>query len=89
MVSEKEWKDFTERFISRVLKEGSTVIHADGNWYDPTRRQLITEPTYIVIYFHKKSAQLSRQIDSLRYWYKTLLRQQSVLRVDKKCRTSF
>ena len=89
MVTEKEWNDFKENYISKVFKEGSTVVNVSGNWYDPDSHKLITEPTYQVIYFYKTSDRISKQIDSLRYWYKTLFRQQSVLRVDKKVKASF
>ncbi|MDP4262973.1 MAG: DUF3574 domain-containing protein [Bacteroidota bacterium] len=89
MVSEKEWNSFKENYVAKVFKEGSTVINTSGNWYDPDKHQLVTEPTYVIIYFYKRSAQTSRQIDSLRYWYKTMFQQQSVLRVDKNVKTSF
>jgi hypothetical protein len=89
MVNEKEWTHFKENYIRKVFKEGSTVISVSGNWYDTARHELITEPTYVVIYYYKKSPRLSRQIDSLRYWYKNLFQQQSVLRVDKKANASF
>ena len=88
-VTESEWNDFKEKYISKVFKEGSTVINVTGNWYDPDAHKLITEPTYKVIYFYKKSGDVSKQIDSLRYWYKTLFQQQSILRVDKKVKASF
>ncbi len=89
MVTEREWNDFKEKYVSKVFKEGSTVINVNGNWYDPDAHKLITEPTYQVIYFYKRSGGISNQIDSLRYWYKTLFQQQSVLRVDKKVKASF
>jgi len=89
MVSETEWNQFKENYISKVFKEGSSVVNVSGNWYDPDSHKLITEPTYKVIYFYKRSGTISRQIDSLRYWYKTLFQQQSVLRVDRKVRASF
>jgi len=89
MVTEKEWDHFKENFISKVFKEGSTVINVTGNWYDPETHKLITEPTYKVIYLYKPSGIISKQIDSLRYWYKTLFQQQSVLRVDRKVKASF
>ena len=89
MVSEKEWDSFKETYISKVFKEGSTVVSVTGNWYDPDAHKLITEPTYVVIYFYKKSNRISQQIDSLRYWYKTIYQQQSVLRVDKKVKLTF
>jgi hypothetical protein len=88
-VSEKEWNGFKEEYIARVFKEGSTVLPATGNWFDPVSHQLITEPTYVVIYFYDRSKEISKQIDSLRYWYKTKFQQQSVLRVDKKVKASF
>ena len=89
MVSEKEWNNFRENYISKVFKEGSTVISTSGSWLDPSSHKLITEPGYVVIYNYKKSAFISKQIDSLRYWYKTLYQQQSVMRVDKKTQTRF
>jgi len=89
IVTAAEWEQFKENYISKVFKEGSTVVNVTGNWYDPDSRKLITEPTYEVIYYYKKAGGISKQIDSLRYWYKTLFQQQSVLRVDKKVRASF
>ncbi len=89
MVTELEWNQFKENYISKVFKEGSTMVNVSGNWLDPDSHKLITEPTYKVIYFYKKNAAVSKQIDSLRYWYKTLFQQQSVLRVDRKVKASF
>jgi len=88
-VSEKEWNSFKEEYIAKVFKEGSTVLPATGNWFDPASHKLIAEPTYVVIYFYNRSKETSKQIDSLRYWYKTKFQQQSVLRVDKKVRAWF
>lgn len=89
MVTEKEWNNFKENYIQKVFKEGSTVINVSGNWYDTASHELITEPSFVVVYYYKPSPGLSKQIDSLRYWYKTIFRQQSVLRVDKKVKASF
>jgi hypothetical protein len=84
IVSEKEWSAFVAQYVSKVFPLGSTIIKATGNWYDTAQRQLITEPSNIVISVNNMSPKLNKQIDSLRYWYKTLHQQQSVLRVDKK-----
>lgn len=89
MVTEKEWTDFKENYIARVFNQGSTTLSGTGNWYDPDAHKLISEPTYVVSHIYKKSPALSKQIDSLRYWYKTLFQQQSVLRIDKKVKASF
>lgn len=84
VVSETEWNAFVEQYVSRVFPDGSTIQNATGNWYDTSQHRLVTEPSKVVIAINKPSARLNRQIDSLRYWYKTLHHQQSVLRVDRK-----
>jgi hypothetical protein len=89
MVTKTEWKNFKENYIAKVFKEGSTVYNGEGNWLDTVNNQLITEPAYVVVYIYKPSPQKSNQIDSLRYWYKNLFQQQSILRVDKKVRVNF
>jgi len=89
MVSATEWERFKEDYVRKVFKEGSTIINVSGNWYDTAARKLISEPTFVVIYYHKNSPAVSKQIDSLRQWYKELFQQQSVLRVDKKVAASF
>jgi hypothetical protein len=89
IVTESEWNDFKEKYIFKVFKEGSSIVNVTGNWFDPEKQKLITEPTYKVIYFYKRSKTISVQIDSLRYWYKTIFQQQSVLRVDRKVKATF
>lgn len=89
MITETEWNAFKESQILRVFKEGSTTIRATGSWFDPVAQKLISEPTYVVSYFHKKSPTISRQIDSLRNLYKSMFQQQAILRVDKKVQASF
>jgi hypothetical protein len=88
MVTEAEWNQFKENYINKVFKEGNSVIKVTGAWYDPDNHKMITEPSYLVIYNYKPSSYISKQIDSLRYWYKKLFQQQSVLRVDKKVKAS-
>ena len=89
MVTETEWNDFKQGYIDKVFKEGSSVINIKGTWYDSSAHKLIAEPTYMVIYHHKSSSAISKQIDSLCYWYKKIFTQQSVLRVDKKVNAAF
>ena len=83
-VTEKEWNNFVEQYVAKVFPDGSTIENATGNWYDTAQQKLVTEPSKVVIAIGKPSSQQSEKIDSLRYWYKQLHNQQSVLRVDKK-----
>lgn len=89
IVTEQEWNQFEQEQVCRVLKEGSTVMDATGNWRDPQTGKLITEQTHLVICLHKNSKMLSAQIDSLCELYKRMFSQQSVLRVDKKVKVLF
>jgi hypothetical protein len=89
MVTAQEWDSFKETQVSAVFAAGSTVMEATGNWRDPQTGKLITEPAHVVICFHKRSQLVSKKIDSLRDLYKTMFKQQSVLRVDKRVNVSF
>jgi len=89
LITEAEWNSFRENQIAKVFKNGCTVIKASGNWLNPDTHKLITEPSHVVICYYKRSAQMSQQIDSLRYWYKVMFNQQSILRVDKKVKVTF
>jgi len=88
-ITEQEWNLFEQNEVCAVFKQGSTVVNATGNWFNPVSNKLITEPTKVVICVHPKTTSFSKQIDSLRQRYKTVFRQQSVLRVDKKATVSF
>lgn len=83
-VSEAEWNQFVEQYVAKVFPNGSTVQDATGNWYDTAQHKLVTEPSKVVISIGKPTAAQSQMIDSLRYWYKQIHNQQSVLRVDRK-----
>ena len=89
LITETEWNNFKNSHILRIYKEGSTTISAKGSWLDPETHKLISEPTYVVSYLHKRSSQISKQIDSLRNLYKNMFQQQSILRVDRKVQASF
>jgi len=89
MITKIEWNSFNENYISATFKEGSSVTSITGNWYDTAMHKLITEPTFMVRYYYKQNITTSKQIDSLRFYYKDLFNQQSVLRVDKKVKATF
>ncbi len=88
-ITENEWNHFRETKIVNAFKEGTTIIRGTGTWYDVANKKLISEPTYVVVYFYKYSRQVSKRIDSLRSLYKATFQQQSILRVDKKVKAAF
>ena len=88
-VSEEEWNDFVVRYVSKVFPAGSVIQNGSGNWYDTSQHELVTEPSKVLTSINLPSRELNQQIDSLRYWYKYLYQQQSVLRVDRKVKATF
>jgi len=88
-VSVKDWEDFSAKYICSVFKEGSSVVNSNGNWYDTASKKIITEPSWLVISVNRMTPGLSKQIDSIGYWYKKKFDQQSVLRVDKRAKLLF
>jgi hypothetical protein len=89
IISDSVWNTFVQKNVSKVFSTGFTVQTAEGKWVNENDRQLYSEPSHIIISLNKMNAQLSKNIDSLRLAYKTMFRQQSVLRVDKKVTASF
>lgn len=89
VVSEQEWNNFRDNYISRIFPEGYSVVQTEGAWKDTLTKKIIKEPTFQVIYYYPKSPAISQQIDSLRIWYQKLFQQQSVLRVDRKVKAAF
>jgi hypothetical protein len=88
-VSEAEWKNFMEQYISPMFAHGFTVIPAQGKWRDDSTHQLISEPSMVVIAIHPKDNFLNMRIDSIRENYKRLFQQQAVLSVDKKVKMQY
>ena len=85
-VSDDDWRSFANLHINKVYPNGSTMIRGEGSWYDTATGSIIREETRVVISVNRMSPRLSTEIDSLRYYYKRLFNQQSVLRTDKKVR---
>lgn len=88
-ISDSAWNVFVQTQVSKVFSDGFTVIDAKGKWMDTQNKQLISEPSRIVISVNNMTEKLSKQIDSLRIIYRHLFHQQSVLRVDRKSKVDF
>lgn len=89
IVSEQQWKNFSDSVISNYFPEGYTEWDANGRWKDTDTRQTITEPTKVVTFFGKKTKERSAALDSIAQRYLRRFRQQSVLRSDMKSKVKF
>jgi hypothetical protein len=82
IISDREWQDFVDRYITPRFREGLTIIDAAGQWQGQTG-QTIHEPSKIVIIYHHRSYEAERAIESVRADYKALFHQESVMRVSE------
>ena len=77
VVSESQWEEFVDGYITAKFKKGLTVIDANGQWLGETG-EVIKEGTKIVILVHSDREEA---IGYIREKYKELFEQESVLRV--------
>jgi len=89
VVTDEEFRAFTDSVISYTFPEGFTIIKSTGGWYDPDIKQTIFEDSRIVIRCSKMDDITSAAIDTIRAKYKRYYSQQSVLRVDQKVNVGF
>lgn len=86
-VTDSAWNRFVQEHVIPVFSNGFTELQADGKWMDTVTHKMITEPSRIIVVINAKNNKFSLQIDSLVNKYKSIFRQQAVLRVDKKVAT--
>jgi hypothetical protein len=80
VVSESQWEEFVDGYITTKFKKGLTVVDANGQWVGETG-EVIKEGTKMVILVHSDSKDAEEAIGYIREKYKELFEQESVLRV--------
>ena len=83
-VSEREFQDFLNEFVTPRFPNGLTIIDARGQWRE-NDLTITKEPSKVVILFYprKERRDAGRKIEEVRAEYKRRFSQQSVLRVDQ------
>ena len=89
VVSNSQWQQFVNDHVAPVFSHGFSITDTRGYWFDPVAKKMVTEPSNMISCISKMTPALSARIDSICYWYKTLFRQQAVLRIDEKVRAAF
>ncbi|MHC4570957.1 MAG: DUF3574 domain-containing protein [Planctomycetota bacterium] len=80
IVSETEWQNFVDEYITPRFRKGLTIVHANGQWLAKTG-DVIKEKTKIVILLHSDNEDANASIEYIQDKYKKLFQQKSVLRV--------
>lgn len=89
IISDSAFRAFVQNYATKTFTQGFTITASKGWWTDKATKQILSEPSQVIITINKMNNQLSNKIDSLRSMYKNLFNQQSVLRTDKKVSVSF
>lgn len=89
MVSEAQWKSFSDSIVSPRFPEGYTVSDATGKWMDTDIHSTITEPTMVLTFIGKKSKTRQAHLDTIIQVYRRQFQQQAILRLDTKAQVKF
>ena len=83
IISDEEWNRFVNDVVTPRFPSGFTVLDGLGQYKDRAGK-VIKEPSKVLIFLYlKRSAVPARRaIEEIRENYKTIFRQESVLRVD-------
>ena len=89
-VSDSAFDAFVKREITPRFPEGFTILDATGYYLMRATGQTIREPTRVLlVYVREDGPSKTQALNDLIAVYKTLFRQESVLRVTTRVRASF
>ena len=89
-VSEEEWINFVDTYVTPEFKEGLTILDSDGQWMMESG-EVIKEDSKILIllYDNESSAEVDDSIEQIKETYKKLFNQEAVLRITSAAGVSF
>ena len=89
-ITEEEWQNFVDTYVTPVLSEGLSIINSDGQWMMQSG-ELIKEDSRIIIllYDDESSTEVDEDIERIKETYKRLFNQEAVLRITSLVGVSF
>jgi hypothetical protein len=89
-ISEEEWINFVDTYVTPEFKEGLTIVDSDGQWMMESG-EVIKEDSKIMIllYENDSSAEVDDAIEEIKETYKKLFDQEAVLRITSAAGVSF
>ena len=88
-VTDEQWNDFVNDYISTKFPAGFSIIEVIGRWRDIKTNKTIQEKTKMVIICHHKTKLDNKQIYNIILAYKKLFKQESVMRIDYEIDVQF
>lgn len=77
-LTDSEWAEFAVRVVTPNFPEGFTVTDGQGQWQNPTTREIAHEPTKILLVAVPRVPDLAGRVSAVIDGYKTRFHQQSV-----------
>ncbi|MEN7550794.1 DUF3574 domain-containing protein [Rapidithrix thailandica] len=81
-VTSKDWENFVNLTVMPLLREGITVLEAQGRWKDTESGEIIKEDSKVLVFIHQGTEQYISIITQIINLYKQKFSQQAVLRLD-------
>ncbi len=77
-VSDAEWNAFVAQVVTPNLPAGFTVLDGQGQWQNPATKEIVRDPTKILIVAAPSTRQTAGAIKTIRQAYERRFGQQSV-----------
>jgi hypothetical protein len=77
-VSNIQWSDFLAKEVTPRFPDGLTVFNTTGQWRDSETKQIVHEPSFIVLILAPNSPDTLTRLSEIRTAYKIRFHQQSV-----------
>src|SRR5262249_698189 len=88
-VTTQEWRKFASSTLTRYFPDGFTTYDASGQWMDPRRRDIVREPSRVVIVVANDDPQCGKNVAAVADAYRLEFRQKSVGVVTQKACAAF
>jgi len=77
-VTDAEWNAFIEQVVTPNLPAGFTVFDGQGQWQNPATKEIVRDPTKILLAAAPPTRQTAEAIKTIRQSYEQRFGQQSV-----------
>jgi hypothetical protein len=83
-ISTSQWNKFLKNTVTPRFPGGLTVINGNGQWLSRETNKTISEKSKILVLIHQADTATQSNIRYITDTYRTLFRQEAVLRIDSK-----
>ena len=87
-VTDAEWDEFMDHFVTPRFPQGLTVLEAQGRWKGNSGK-IVKEASKILVLVYQPSPENTKKLDEICTEYKTKFQQEALLKVTQGVDVSF